>query len=270
MKKQSKSNQEFYNKNIFDDWAYRDGLIPEERYLIETFLTDINSKTLEAGTGGGRILLEMQKVGYTSLSGFDYLPRFIEVAKTRDSTDSIKFEVQDATALSYADASFEYTIYLQQVICFIESEDARENALAEAYRILQPSGTALFSFLCYDTRIRNPLCAAFMTYLRLLRAIRGSSRSIHDLPWFKKGSKLRYASLLDRGPYVHWYSLDEIVAILQKVGYDIQACGSGMQVINGKLCTSPEDLARAPMRGFLYFVCRKQCSQSSVQKEHGV
>ena len=55
-----KNNKAIYSTVEFDSWAFREGLIDTERFLIEQYL-DKEGKTLEAGTGGGRILLEMKK-----------------------------------------------------------------------------------------------------------------------------------------------------------------------------------------------------------------
>jgi len=45
---------------------------------------------------GGRILFELQRLGFTDLHGFDYVPAMIEGARRRDRTDSIRFTVQSA------------------------------------------------------------------------------------------------------------------------------------------------------------------------------
>jgi len=60
-----------------------------------------NGKTVEAGTAGGRILREMKDLGFQELYGYDYVSEFIEQAKQREASQSISFEVQDATDLTY-------------------------------------------------------------------------------------------------------------------------------------------------------------------------
>lgn len=75
------------NKNIFstkeyDNWIDRDGLLREEKELIINYL-DKSKSTLEAGTASGRILFEMNKLGFTNLTGFDYIPEYIETAKKK-------------------------------------------------------------------------------------------------------------------------------------------------------------------------------------------
>src|ERR1700687_2891682 len=84
----------------FNHWAWRQGLTSEEQYLIERFL-DRRGTTLEAGTGGGRILLELQKRDFEALVGFDAVPGFIDLARQKDPSGRISFDVQDATTLTY-------------------------------------------------------------------------------------------------------------------------------------------------------------------------
>jgi ubiquinone/menaquinone biosynthesis C-methylase UbiE len=250
------SSQEMFASKEFDVWACREGLSAEEKYLIEKYLKK-DKKTIEAGTGAGRILLEMKELGFTFLQGYDFLPKFIEEAKKKDPSDSICFEVENAINLSYEDCSFEQILYLQQMICSIEKEDHRLKAVEEAYRILKTGGTAIFSFLSFDARYRIPMYIAYLTYLRVFRGVFARKRSIQELPYLKHGSKLDFFALLDRGPYLYWYTIKEAHQLLKKVGFEIVAISSDYQISQGKMHTSPETLKNEPIQGMIYFVCQK-------------
>ena len=139
-------NRQFYELEVFDSWALRKGLTDLEEQLVTRFL-ERDLRTLEAGTGGGRILHELRDRGFSDLHGFDYLPGFIDVARARDPSGAIDFTVQDAVGLDYPDASFDQALYVQQVLCFVEDADDRVRAMREARRVVRPGGTALFSFL---------------------------------------------------------------------------------------------------------------------------
>lgn len=193
------SNKEVYNTVEFDAWADKKGLNEDEKYLIVKYLHK-NGKTVEAGTATGRILWEMKDLGFQELYGYDYVPEFIEQAKQREQSQSISFEVQDATALSYQNSDFEQIIYLQQILCFIEEDDKRLKAFREAYRILKNGGTALFSFLSFESRIKSPF-VLYLAYLSMLRRLSGANRSIQYIPWLKLGGKFNFLALLDRSPY---------------------------------------------------------------------
>ncbi|MBE9223905.1 class I SAM-dependent methyltransferase [Phormidium sp. LEGE 05292] len=249
-------NKEVYQTKEFSRWAYGNGLSSEEQYLIANYL-DRSKKTVEAGTGGGRLLLEMSKLGFTSLYGFDYLPEFIEVAKQRDVDSNIDFQVQDATQLNYEDCSFDQILYLGQMISSIDDELGRLKALKEAYRILKVGGTALFSFLSFDSRLSSALYRPYVEYIRLLRKLRGSNRSIQYLPWLRFEKRPNLAALFDEGAHVYWYKLPEAYQLLTDVNFDVVAFGSRYQLSQGRIHESLTTLANEPIRGMLYFVCKK-------------
>jgi ubiquinone/menaquinone biosynthesis C-methylase UbiE len=251
-----KSSQEMFASKEFDTWAYGEGLLAEEKYLIEKYLSK-DKRTIEAGTGGGRILLSMKKLGFTSLQGYDFLPKFIEEAKQKDPSGSICFQVENAINLSYEDCSFEQILYLQQMICSIEEEKNRLKAVEEAYRILKTAETALFSFLSFDARCRIPMYRAYLSYLPVFRWIFARKRSIQELPYLKHGSKFDFFALLDRCPYLYWYTIKEAYQLLKKVGFEIVAIGSDYQISQGKMHISPETLKNEPIQGMIYFVCKK-------------
>lgn len=250
----------FNNKEVYSTlefaWGHKQGLMPKEKFLIEKYL-DKHGKTLEAGTGGGRILLEMRSLGFTSLNGFDYLPTFIELAKQKDPAHSISFEIQDATNLDYEGRSFDQIIYLQQIMSMIEDDIERLKAFREAYRILKNGGTAIFSFLNFDDRMRNLMYQSYLYYIRFLRKLFRSKRSIQYLPWLKHNGKPNLAALLDKEPYVYWYKIQEAYQILTEVNFEVVAIGSVYQIEQEKMYTSLETLAKEPTKWESYFVCKK-------------
>lgn len=247
----------FYSTVEFDSWADRKGLTPDEKYLIERYL-DKKGKTLEAGTGGGRILLEMKDLGFTSLHGYDFVSGLIERAKQRDSRHSIRFEVQDATSLSYEDESFDQIVYLQQFICVLDDHAARGKALKEAARILRVGGTALFSFLSFKTRSGGAVYPMYLAYLYLVRKLRRSNRSIRYFPYNYRGGRLNLPSLLlGGGPYLYRYTLQEASDALREVGFKIIAVGSREQIGRGVMYKSVEEMECQPIRKAIYFVCTK-------------
>jgi ubiquinone/menaquinone biosynthesis C-methylase UbiE len=251
------SVKEFYSTVEFDSWADRQGLTDDERYLIEKYL-DKKRKTVEAGTGGGRILFEMKKLGFTSLYGYDFVPEFIERARQKDASRSICFEVQDATNLTYPESFFDQIVYLQQFICVLDEDRARAKALKEAWRILKVGGTALFSFLSFQTRSGGVMYPAYLGYLYLVRKLRRSKRSIRYFPYNYRGGRLNLPSiLLGGGPYLYRYTLWEAYHALRQAGFKIKAVGSREQITRGVMYQSVEEMEGKPVRKAIYFVCAK-------------
>ena len=85
---QMRDTQDVYRTIEYDRWSQRAGFDQDEHYLISHYL-DRDRKTLEAGTGGGRILLAMKEMGFSSLHGFDFVPEFIDQARRRDPEAAI-------------------------------------------------------------------------------------------------------------------------------------------------------------------------------------
>jgi SAM-dependent methyltransferase len=229
-------NRQFYEREVFDSWASRTALTDIEETLVERFL-DPDRSTLEAGTGGGRILLELRERGFHDLHGFDYVPGFIDVARRRDTSQSIGFSVQDAVDLDYPDGRFEQAVYLQQVLCFIEDPADRVRAMQEAVRVLRPGATALFSFLSFESRANHRLYAAFNRYLSVRRRFRRRRVSLQYQPWLKTDDRPNFGALADRGPHVYWYRVEEALGALDRVGFDI---------------------TWAAVHGMLYVACRRR------------
>lgn len=249
--------KKFYSTVEFDSWANRRGLTFDEKYLIESYL-DKNGRTLEAGTGGGRILFEMKNLGFAFLHGYDFVPEFIERARQRDTSHSIGFEVHDGTRLGYEDSSFDQIVYLQQFICVLDDEAARTKALTEAFRVLRVGGTALFSFLSLKTRSGGAAYPAYLGYLYVVRKLRRSDRSIRYFPYNYCGGRLNLSSLLlGSGPYLYRYTLREAYQALREVGFKVTAVGSREQITQRVMYDSIEQMEGQPIRKAMYFVCRK-------------
>jgi SAM-dependent methyltransferase len=196
-------------------------------------------------------------MGFTSLAGFDYVPALIDRAIERDPSRSIDFQVGDACDLAYADSSFDQIVYLQQIICLIEQESARLQALKESHRILRSGGTGLFSFLSFESRSSSPIYSSYLAYLKTLRKLRGDKLSIQYLPWMKLGGKFNINSLLDRSPYTYWYRVPEIYDILKSVGFEIVAIGTDPQISADRLKATDRELLAEQLAGMLYVMVKK-------------
>ena len=245
-----------YDTVEFKNWAYKERLHSTEMYLFNRYLNK-GGKTLEAGTGGGRILLSLGEFGFTSLCGFDFSSRLIEMARRRDVAHAINFEVKNAVELDYDEASFDQIIYLEQLISVIEGDDERKRALRESCRILKPSGVALFSFVCIEARQQDWRYRPLLKYLALFRRLKRSQRTMQSLPWLKLGGAYNLRALLDHGPQAYWFSLNETDQLLRESGFNIVAAGSNQQINEGRMCDSLEALATEEVKGLLFVVCTK-------------
>ncbi|MBL8877513.1 MAG: class I SAM-dependent methyltransferase [Phycisphaerales bacterium] len=250
------NNKDVYSTVEFNQWAHRAALLPAEQFVIEKYV-DRAGPALEAGTGGGRIVLGMRDLGYQRLGGFDFVPDFIKEARTKDPEGRIDFRVADATRLEYADASYRQVLYLQQILSLIESDEMRQAALRESFRVLAPGGLALFSLLSYEARRHQFPYNMFLAWNRAVRGLHGDRRGPQYWPWLKLGGKFNWPALLDRGPYVYWFRVGELDQFFGAAGYRIEAVASVRQIESGRMMNSCAELEGQPLAGTLFVVCRK-------------
>ncbi len=236
-------------------WTEAAGLKPDERALIERYL-DPGGSTLEAGSGGGRLLGEMRKLGFTSLRGFDFVPELVAEARATHGGEGIEFDVADATALPYPDASFDQIVYLQQLLSSLARPGDRGRTLEQAVRILRPGGTALFSALPYEVRSRSRLGRPYLAYLRMLRRIRGSRRPDQLLPRMRMRGRPTPAALLDSGPHVYWYRAAELERDLTAAGLEIVAIGTTPQAIEESMQARASGLDARTFAGTMYVAAK--------------
>ena len=247
--------RDFFRGAERDYWAEAEGLKDEERALIERHL-DPAEPTLDAGTGGGRIPRALDAAGFRELTGFDFAPELIAAAREADASDSIRFDVADATALPYPDAAFGQALYLQQVICTMEGEAARQTALGEAARVLRPGGVALFSFVCFESRLASRAQRAYVSYLRALRTLRRDRRPIQSMPRLRLRGRFDPGALRDTGPYNWWYRAEEAELALTDAGFTVEAIGFGPRAVAGSLEPSAAEALARGAGGTLYAVAR--------------
>ena len=118
------------------------GADAQQRAMREVFLSEIpfpqGAHVLEAGCGTGvltRLLNEHEAVG--SILGTDLAPSL--VARAREAAAGlvrVSFEVADARALPFEDASFD-AVVMDSVLVHVPSPG---RAVAEAFRVLRPTG----------------------------------------------------------------------------------------------------------------------------------
>lgn len=217
---QKNLNKDLYTDQLFKVWSEKKGLLLIEEYFIKKYLLNKNGKIIEAGTGGGRIIFEIENMGYSDLEAFDFVENMISYCNKNKKklNSSINFKVTDAINLkTYKTDSFDYLIYLQQVLCFIDIENL-PSALKEAFRIGKDESIYLFSFLNWNSKYYNPFLSIVINVFRIFR---GEKTNKHKLPWLKINEKINWKFLSKNQPQTMWYKEKHIIEILEKNGFSI-------------------------------------------------
>jgi SAM-dependent methyltransferase len=106
-------------------------------------------RVLELGCGSGHLTRELAHTG-ADIVATDLSPELLETAKANCSTPKVRYEIQNACALSYSDATFD-SVVGSSVLHHLEIEPA----LREIYRVLKSGGTIYFA----EPNMLNPQIA---------------------------------------------------------------------------------------------------------------
>ncbi len=104
---------------------------------------------LELGCGTGYFTRELARSG-ADVVAIDVSPELLEIAKTNHSAPNVRYEIQNAYALSYPDAVFD-SVVGSSVLHHLEIQEA----LREVYRVLKSGGTIYFT----EPNMLNPQIA---------------------------------------------------------------------------------------------------------------
>ena len=104
---------------------------------------------LELGCGTGYFTRELARSA-ADIIAIDVSPELLEIARANGSLQNIRYEVQNACALSYSDAMFD-SVVGSSVLHHLEIQEA----LREIYRVLKRGGTIYFT----EPNMLNPQIA---------------------------------------------------------------------------------------------------------------
>lgn len=244
--KSSEAMKGLYEGSEFAEWASEvvsAGLSPKEKYFIDKYLGDRGAEILEVGCGGGRICLALAQHKYLRLTGVDFSARMIESAKQNQDglalPAPVRFQEADAARLPFPDQAFDGLLYLANVLCFLARGEDRKKALAEAWRVLRPGGTAIISVLNFRSRKLNPAVLTAITAARAVYNPRSYSGRL--LPWLKRGGRPNWKFLFPGEPQVYWYLEEELIGECKEVGLAVVESYRGTGVPGRAERTTGED-----------------------------
>jgi SAM-dependent methyltransferase len=139
---------------------------------------------LELGCGAGYFTQELARSG-ADIVAIDVSPELLEIARANCSAPNVRYQIQNAHALSYSEALFD-SVVGSSVLHHLEIEEA----LREIYRVLKPMGTIYFT----EPNMLNPQIAIQK-----------------NIPWIKR----KLGDSPDETAFVRW----PLWRLLEQTGY---------------------------------------------------
>ena len=121
----------------------------KRRVRMLTHHVRLGTNVLELGCGTGYFTKELAQTG-ANVSAIDISPDLLDEARRNCPAPNVTFEIQNACALSYSDASFD-SVVGSSVLHHLEIDEA----LQQIYRVLKPGGFIHFT----EPNMLNPQIA---------------------------------------------------------------------------------------------------------------
>jgi ubiquinone/menaquinone biosynthesis C-methylase UbiE len=111
--------------------------VPLARELVEAVEVRPGAQVLDVACGTGHVALEAART-ICDVTGIDYVPELVEVARRRAQAEGldVQFQVADAEALPFADGSFDFVLSAIGVMFTAD----HERAAAELVRVCRRGG----------------------------------------------------------------------------------------------------------------------------------
>lgn len=139
-----------------------------------------SAAVLDVGCGGGFLSNYLGSLGH-QVTGLDASSDALAVASRYDVTGLVRYQQGNALSLPYADASFDAVCAMD----FLEHVENPDRVIAEAARVLKPSGRFFF-----HTFNRN-----FLAWLIVIKGVewfvRNTPRNLHVLRLFLKPAEIQ-------------------------------------------------------------------------------
>jgi len=192
-KQNKKPNQEEVWDSIAIPWEeYRNSPIP----IVKEFLQDKKGKIIDLGCGAGRNMIPNKDIEYYGVD-FSSCQLGNAMMHAEDNNINAKFFKLSADRLSKKDFKnemFDYGLFIATLHC-LETEQQRENALKEFYRVLKPGAEALISvWNSEDKRFQGLKGSIYMSWRE------------NNIPHMR---------------YYYLYDKNELINLLKKTGFEI-------------------------------------------------
>lgn len=228
-------------------------LQPAEQAILEAEGARFErARLLDLGVGAGRTTGALAPRVRTYL-GLDLEQAMVDACRARFAREGYAFEVGDATALSFEDASFDVVFFSFNGIDYVDG-DGRARVLGEVRRVLSPGGLFVFSTHNLDRDDLEFDAPEGEGLVRSLARARGRARLRAHNPDHRDFARVDHAMVND-GAFdfrlvTYHIRLRPQIGALARAGFERVTAWSGR---TGAVI--PEDPPSPPTDPWLYFTC---------------
>ena len=224
---------------------------PRQRAMLEEYTAQLDladgSELLEVGCGTGAVSRYLATLpGVAHVTGLDPSPLFVERARELAGDAPVDFAVGDGRALELDDERFDAVVF-HTSLCHVPE---REQALAEAHRVLRPGGRLAvfdgdYATMTMALDAQDPLQSCAEAVLEML---------VHD-PWLMRrlGPLLTEAGFADLRVAGHAYTsvggTDYFLALVDRGADALAASGT----VERELASALKAEGRARMAAGTFF-----------------
>jgi hypothetical protein len=237
-----------FEQEVYRGWAEKTGYVTNaEKYIFKNYLSS-SLKTIEAGTGGGRISFYLEKeMNFDDIIAFDLVPQLIERCEQRaiDWNSKVKFIIADVSNLNgFNNIKFDNILYTGQVLSMLPEQNLQE-ALLEAHKLGHEDSSYIFTFMDWDTRWYNFILSLALNSVRFLKNIK---MQWYYIPEVRQNNRLNQDFFNKNGHSILWIKTKHAKKRIEDAGFTIKSCYSENQ------------FGRTRAGAAIFFVCSKNKS----------
>ena len=201
--------------------------------------TRADVQLLDLGCGTGNFTIPLAKnLGYQT-TGADCSDEMLAFAKKRQQAHLVRWERQDATALSYDNDSFDI-VFMSNLLDLVKNP---HNVVRECSRVLKPQGVLVYHYGALEDILSDPEHKFFPETIELDYLRTPARKQVES--WFKEASLTEVNS--ERDTYRPWKTAQERLqaveektnAVLQMI--DFSAYNTGLSKLRAYCASSPMD-----------------------------
>lgn len=202
-----------------------DPLRLEERLFLDRWLPEPDClkkwHILSGGCASGRIEFCVEAMGAQNLSGFDFVPEFVDIARNnaqRKGFSTNFFEGDMRELKDVEDSEYDCLLYMNRLLSVVGALDVKKT-LRTAARVLKPGGLLLLDALNVHGRAYNGLYA---TFVRAMWRLQGRRLEPRRMPRMRDmNGRVDWGFWKTDRNLLYWFERAELIGWLEEHGFEL-------------------------------------------------